>query len=112
MASRLETVLDALDAEGRPGLRNSLALTWIRYESAQPSAGEGMGTGWNEARPTYPQNGAPQVKIKERYVFLVCTACSNRNYTTHKRLKATYKLEKKKWCKFCREHTVHKERKL
>ena len=52
------------------------------------------------------------MKIKERYVFLVCTACSNRNYTTHKRLKATYKLEKKKWCKFCREHTVHKERKL
>ena len=55
---------------------------------------------------------ALEVKIKERYVFLVCSACSNRNYTTHKRLKATYKLEKKKWCKFCREHTLHKEKKL
>ncbi len=54
MASRLESVLDALDSEGRPGLRNSLALTWIRYENAQPSAGQGMGTGWNEARSTYP----------------------------------------------------------
>lgn len=52
------------------------------------------------------------MKIKERYVFLVCTACSNRNYTTHKRLKAVYKLEKKKFCKFCREHTNHKEKKL
>ena len=52
------------------------------------------------------------MKIKERYVFLACTACANRNYTTHKRLKATYKLEKKKWCKFCREHTLHKEKKL
>lgn len=54
MASRLESVLDALDSEGRPGLRNSLALTWIRYENIQPSAGQGMGTGWNEARLTYP----------------------------------------------------------
>ncbi len=54
MASRLESVLDALDSEGRPGLRNSLALTWIRYESTQPLAGQGMGTGWNEARLTYP----------------------------------------------------------
>jgi len=52
------------------------------------------------------------MKIKERYVYLVCTKCSNRNYTTHKRLKAVYKLEKKKYCRFCRNHTPHKERKL
>jgi hypothetical protein len=31
MALCLESVLDELDAEGRPGLRNSLGLTWIRY---------------------------------------------------------------------------------
>jgi large subunit ribosomal protein L33 len=52
------------------------------------------------------------MKVKERYVFLECTNCSNRNYTTHKRLKATYKLEKKKFCRFCRQHTAHKEKKL
>lgn len=52
------------------------------------------------------------MKTKERYVFLVCQKCTNRNYTTHKRLKAAYKLEKKKFCPFCREHTDHKERKL
>ena len=52
------------------------------------------------------------MKTKERYVFLVCQECKNRAYTTHKRLKAAYKLEKKKFCKFCRQHTVHKERKL
>lgn len=52
------------------------------------------------------------MKIKERYIFLECTTCSNRNYTTHKRLKATYKLEKKKYCPFCRKHTGHKEKKL
>ena len=52
------------------------------------------------------------MKIKERYVFLECTECKNRNYTTHKRLKAVYKLEKKKYCRFCRKHIAHKEKKL
>ena len=52
------------------------------------------------------------MKIKERYVFLVCTKCRNRNYTTHKRQKSAYKLEKNKYCRFCRAHTSHKERKL
>ncbi|HIG10702.1 MAG: 50S ribosomal protein L33 [bacterium] len=52
------------------------------------------------------------MKIKERYVFLECTECKNRNYTTHKRLKAGYKLEKKKYCRFCRKHQTHKEKKL
>ena len=52
------------------------------------------------------------MKIKERYVYLVCSECSNRNYTTHKRQKATYKLEKKKFCPFCRGHKLHKEKKL
>ena len=41
-----------------------------------------------------------------------CTECGNRNYTTHKRLKAAYKLEKKKYCPFCRKHQVHREKKL
>ena len=52
------------------------------------------------------------MKTKERYVFLMCTACKNRNYTTHKRQKAGYKLEKKKYCPFCRAHKPHKEHKL
>ena len=52
------------------------------------------------------------MKTKERYVFLVCQDCKNRMYTTHKRAKAAYKLEKKKFCKFCREHVSHKEHKL
>ena len=54
----------------------------------------------------------PIMKVKERYVFLECTVCSNRNYTTHKRLKATYKLAKSKYCPFCRKHVPHKEKKL
>ena len=55
------------------------------------------------------------MKIKERYVWLVCTGCDSpgrSRYTTHKRQKAAYKLEKKKFCRRCRTHTVHKEKKL
>ena len=58
-----------------------------------------------------PQTG-PDMKVKERYVFLECTVCKHRNYTTHKRLKAAYKLEKKKYCNYCRAHTSHREKKL
>ena len=54
MASRLEVVLDQLDAEGRPGLRNSLSLTWIRYGDDSPEPGDGWGAGWNEQRLHYP----------------------------------------------------------
>ena len=44
------------------------------------------------------------------YVFLECTICKRRNYRTSKKERATYKLELKKYCRFCRKHTVHKER--
>ncbi|BEV35991.1 serine hydrolase [Synechococcus sp. M16CYN] len=54
MASYLESVLDDLDAEGRPGLRNSLGLTWVRYTEAAPQAGNGFGASWNHLRSLYP----------------------------------------------------------
>ena len=54
MASHLEAVLDQLDAEGRPGLRNSLSLTWIRYADLAPEAGQGLGAAWEEHRCVYP----------------------------------------------------------
>ncbi|MGB1621063.1 MAG: serine hydrolase [Synechococcus sp.] len=54
MESRLATVLDRLDGEGRPGLRNSLSVTWVRYDEASPQAGQGFGAAWNEQRLHYP----------------------------------------------------------
>ena len=54
MEARLAAVLDRLDAEGRPGLRNSLSVTWVRYEDAAPQAGQGKGAAWNEQRLHYP----------------------------------------------------------
>ncbi|MDD5153357.1 MAG: 50S ribosomal protein L33 [Thermodesulfobacteriota bacterium] len=45
-------------------------------------------------------------------VTLACTTCKQRNYTTTKnKRKTTEKLEFKKYCRFCRLHTIHKETK-
>jgi len=43
-------------------------------------------------------------------ITLACTDCKRRNYTSTKNKKTvTERLELKKYCKFCRRHTAHKE---
>ena len=43
-------------------------------------------------------------------VIMECTECKRRNYTTTKEKRNTPELlEKKKYCPFERQHTVHKE---
>lgn len=43
-------------------------------------------------------------------VTLACQECKNRNYTTTKNKKTTTgRIELKKYCKFCKTHTTHKE---
>jgi len=50
--------------------------------------------------------------IMRDIVTLACTECKQRNYTTTKNKKSTPdKLEFKKYCRFCRKHTVHRETK-
>ncbi|MBW1798737.1 MAG: 50S ribosomal protein L33 [Deltaproteobacteria bacterium] len=45
-------------------------------------------------------------------IALSCTICKQRNYTTTKNKKRTPdKLQFKKYCPFCRTHTLHKETK-
>ena len=45
-------------------------------------------------------------------VTLACGECKRRNYnTTRNKKKQTEKLEMKKYCRFCRSHTTHKESK-
>ncbi len=45
-------------------------------------------------------------------IQLACQDCKRRNYSTTKNKKKTAeKLERKKFCRFCRAHTVHKESK-
>ncbi|MBI9077802.1 MULTISPECIES: 50S ribosomal protein L33 [Desulfatibacillum] len=41
---------------------------------------------------------------------LACTECKQKNYQTNKNKRTTPdKLEFKKYCRFCRRHTLHKE---
>ncbi|UCG93649.1 MAG: 50S ribosomal protein L33 [Candidatus Aerophobus sp.] len=45
-------------------------------------------------------------------VNLACSKCKRRNYTyrrNKKRKKNPKKTELKKYCRFCRQHTIHKE---
>ncbi|HZH93604.1 MAG: 50S ribosomal protein L33 [Gudongella sp.] len=45
-------------------------------------------------------------------VTLACTECKQRNYVTKKNKKnTTERIELKKYCKFCKAHTNHKETK-
>ena len=49
-------------------------------------------------------------KAMREIITLECTVCKRRNYTMLKNKKAhPDKLETKKYCRFCRKHTSHKE---
>jgi large subunit ribosomal protein L33 len=46
-------------------------------------------------------------------IALQCTECKRRNYTTSKnRRNIQGKMEKKKFCKWCKTSTLHKETKI
>lgn len=43
-------------------------------------------------------------------ILLACTECKRRNYATVKnKKKTTGRVELKKYCPWCRTHTVHRE---
>ena len=45
-------------------------------------------------------------------ITLVCSECKQRNYDSTKNKKSDPdRLELKKYCRFCRKHTLHKESK-
>lgn len=49
---------------------------------------------------------------KEFIIKLACEKCKHINYYTRKNKKTTErKLEYKRFCKWCKKHTVHKESK-
>jgi large subunit ribosomal protein L33 len=66
----------------------------------------------SEGGYTY-NGGAEQMADKNRVrIALVCSECKQRNYDTVKNKKNDPdRLELKKFCKFCRKHTLHKESK-
>lgn len=44
-------------------------------------------------------------------VALACTVCNSRNYSTDKKQQSSERIEVKKYCKRCDEHTLHRETK-
>jgi ribosomal protein L33 len=51
-------------------------------------------------------------KGAREHITLECTECHNRNYVTEKNKKNNAeRLEIRKYCKFCKKTTVHKETK-
>ena len=44
------------------------------------------------------------------YLSLECTVCKNRNYRTSREIRRGKKLELEKYCRHCRQHTLHAEK--
>ena len=64
--------------------------------------------------PTKQGSGrSPEVKkLMRTIISLACTDCKRRNYSTTKNKRTTTgRLEFKKYCRWCRTHTVHRESK-
>lgn len=51
-------------------------------------------------------------KVTREIIALKCTKCGAKNYTCYKTKNMKEKLEKKKFCSNCQEHTIHKETKV
>ena len=53
-----------------------------------------------------------EVEVVRTKITLACTECKNRNYNMTKDKKAhPDRMETKKYCRFCKTHTLHKETK-
>ena len=54
-----------------------------------------------------------KVKRADRLITLRCSVCKRRNYYTNKNKKQVErKIEYKKYCKWCRKSTIHKEARI
>ena len=64
--------------------------------------------------PGFPAYGfsKTEVDIMRTKITLACTECKQRNYNTTKDKKNhPERMEIKKYCRFCRKHTLHRETK-
>ena len=53
-----------------------------------------------------------EVEVVRTKITLACTECKQRNYNMTKDKKThPYRMETKKYCRFCKTHTLHKETK-
>lgn len=49
------------------------------------------------------------VSLYMKKIMLSCDKCGSRNYPITAKNNATKRLEIKKFCSFCNEHTIHKQ---
>ena len=65
-----------------------------------------------EKRAEKQRKNQVEVEVVRVKITLACTECKQRNYNMTKEKKNhPERLETKKYCKFCRTHTMHKETK-
>ena len=65
--------------------------------------------GTGDTTVNYSVTGGAEMRVK---ITLACTECKQRNYNTVKNKKNDPdRLEMKKYCRFCKKHTSHKESK-
>ncbi|GAI44520.1 unnamed protein product, partial [marine sediment metagenome] len=51
-----------------------------------------------------------EIYLMRQRIVLACKECKNRNYDKYKNKQNTpERIELKKYCKFCKTHTLHKE---
>lgn len=68
--------------------------------------------GTDEDVPAETSMKTVEVEIVRVKITLACTECKQRNYNTTKEKKNhPERMETRKYCKFCRKHTLHKETK-
>ena len=68
---------------------------------------------WYKEKPVANNaNYTVEVEVVRVRITLACTECKQRNYNMTKEKKNhPERLETKKYCKFCKRHTMHKETK-
>ena len=54
MEAKLEELINQFAKQGRPGLHNSLSISWIRYNKMSPEPHSGEGAGWSDEKLIYP----------------------------------------------------------
>ena len=54
MQSQLVSLIDQFARDGRPGLQNSISITWIRYPQPNPEPCSGVGASWHAEKLIYP----------------------------------------------------------
>ena len=54
MQQHLVALIDRLAADGRPGLHDQVAVTWVRYDTTSPAIGSGSGAAWADQKLLYP----------------------------------------------------------